>query len=82
MALARIMPLPSVGHAGLDFVPARLPPAARWYMPWRYGRWRGTNAAPPRLAAGCAKSGCYIPLRHAYLHSFAGVSKGDDEWSR
>jgi len=19
-------------------------PGARWYLPWRYGRWRGTNA--------------------------------------
>jgi hypothetical protein len=24
-----------------------MPPAgARWYLPWRYGRWRGTNAEP------------------------------------
>jgi len=23
-----------------------LPGKSRWYMPWRYGRWRGTNAVP------------------------------------
>ena len=25
---------------------ARLPPGARWYAPWRYGRWRGVNRVP------------------------------------
>jgi hypothetical protein len=35
------------GTAGLDFVPAALPPNARWYMPWRFARWRGTNPDPP-----------------------------------
>jgi hypothetical protein len=29
---------------GLDLVPPALPEECRWYMPWRYGRWRGTNA--------------------------------------
>jgi uncharacterized protein len=32
------------GNAGLDFVCETLPDRARWYLPWRYGRWRGTNA--------------------------------------
>jgi uncharacterized protein len=27
-------------------VPETLPPRARWYLPWRYGRWRGVNAPP------------------------------------
>ncbi|TMJ89568.1 MAG: membrane protein insertion efficiency factor YidD [Alphaproteobacteria bacterium] len=25
---------------------ARLSRCARWYLPWHYGRWRGTNAGP------------------------------------
>jgi hypothetical protein len=33
-----------LGTSGLDLVPAALPARARWYLPWRYGRWRGTNA--------------------------------------
>ena len=24
------------------------PDGARWFLPWRYGRWRGTNEAPPQ----------------------------------
>jgi hypothetical protein len=23
-----------------------LPEKSRWYMPWRYARWRGTNHEP------------------------------------
>ena len=46
MALARIIRCHPFGTAGLDFVPERLPPAAHWYLPWRYGRWRGTNETP------------------------------------
>jgi uncharacterized protein len=30
----------------LDFVPPVPPQDARWYLPWRYGRWRGTNSTP------------------------------------
>jgi hypothetical protein len=25
-------------------VPLTRPPGARWYLPWRYGRWHGVNA--------------------------------------
>ena len=47
MALARILRCHPFGTSGLDFVPARLPPRAHWWTPWRYGRWRGTNEVPP-----------------------------------
>lgn len=47
MTLARILRCHPWGTAGLDFVPGTLPGRAHWWMPWRYGRWRGTNEAPP-----------------------------------
>ena len=47
MTLARMLRCQPFGTSGLDFVPASLPPGARWWMPWRYGRWRGTNAGSP-----------------------------------
>jgi putative membrane protein insertion efficiency factor len=43
MALARILRCQPFGTAGLDFVPQQSPAGARWFLPWRYGRWRGTN---------------------------------------
>lgn len=46
LALARILRCHPFGTAGLDFVPAALPERARWWLPWRYGRWRGTKPAP------------------------------------
>jgi len=46
MALARILRCWPWGTHGLDFVPAKLPDGARWWLPWRYGRWRGTNETP------------------------------------
>jgi hypothetical protein len=45
MTLARVIRCQPFGTSGLDFVPPALPPEARWYLPWRYGQWRGTNAA-------------------------------------
>jgi uncharacterized protein len=47
MAFARIFRCQPWGTSGLDFVPAALPAHARWFLPWRYGRWRGTNETPP-----------------------------------
>jgi putative membrane protein insertion efficiency factor len=47
MTLARLLRCQPYGTAGLDFVPPAPPPGARWYLPWRYGRWRGTNTTPP-----------------------------------
>lgn len=46
MAVARLLRCHSFGTSGLDFVPQLLPARARWYLPWRYGRWRGTKADP------------------------------------
>jgi hypothetical protein len=46
MTLARLLRCHPFGTSGLDLVPAALPNGARWYLPWRYGRWRGVNAPP------------------------------------
>jgi uncharacterized protein len=46
MTLARLLRCQPWGTSGLDFVPAALPVESRWYMPWRYARWRGTNPLP------------------------------------
>ncbi|HWK95458.1 MAG TPA: membrane protein insertion efficiency factor YidD [Pseudolabrys sp.] len=46
IALARILRCHPWGTHGLDFVPKALPAAAHWWMPWRYGRWRGTQTEP------------------------------------
>ena len=48
MALARILRCQPWGTSGLDFVPAELPAGARWWAPWRYGRWHGTAETPSR----------------------------------
>jgi len=47
MTVARLVRCQPWGTSGLDFVPETLPEESRWYMPWRYGRWRGVNATPP-----------------------------------
>src|SRR5258708_32875626 len=41
MALARLCRCHPFGTSGLDFVPDKLSPKSHWYLPWRYGRWRG-----------------------------------------
>jgi len=46
MTLARLLRCQPWGTSGLDFVPADLPRGARWYLPWRYGNWRGVNRVP------------------------------------
>lgn len=45
MTLARLLRCNPWGTSGIDNVPQMTPPDARWYLPWRYARWRGTNAA-------------------------------------
>jgi putative membrane protein insertion efficiency factor len=51
MTLARLLRCQPCGTSGLDFVPQALPEKSRWYMPWHYGRWRGTNDSPPAALA-------------------------------
>jgi len=46
MTLARLLRCHPWGNSGLDYVPDVPPPDARWYLPWRYGRWRGTRPSP------------------------------------
>jgi uncharacterized protein len=43
MTLARLLRCHPWGTTGLDFVPDALPPRSSWYLPWRFGRWRGVN---------------------------------------
>ena len=38
------------GTHGIDLVPERIPARARWWLPWRYGRWRGVEAPPSPFA--------------------------------
>jgi hypothetical protein len=44
MTLARLLRCHPFGTSGIDLVPSEAPSGARWYLPWRYGRWRGVNA--------------------------------------
>ncbi len=46
IGVARICRCGPGGTHGIDLVPEQLPCRARWYLPWRYGRWRGVNAPP------------------------------------
>jgi putative membrane protein insertion efficiency factor len=44
MTLARLLRCNPFGTSGIDNVPVTAPEGARWFLPWRYGRWRGVNA--------------------------------------
>jgi putative membrane protein insertion efficiency factor len=50
MTLARLCRCHPWGTSGLDFVPPKRPERARWYLPWRYGRWRGADVETPNLS--------------------------------
>jgi uncharacterized protein len=41
MTMARLLRCHPWGTEGLDFVCETIPARARWYLPWRYGKWRG-----------------------------------------
>jgi putative membrane protein insertion efficiency factor len=41
MAFARFSRCRPFGTHGFDPVPESLPSSARWFLPWRYGKWRG-----------------------------------------
>jgi putative membrane protein insertion efficiency factor len=56
MTLARILRCHPLGTSGLDFVPQTLPANARWWLPWRYARWRGTNSQPAQKAGGTPRA--------------------------
>lgn len=43
IGLARILRCNPWGASGFDPVPEQLPENARWYLPWRYGRWTGRH---------------------------------------
>jgi uncharacterized protein len=45
MTLARLLRCNPFGTSGIDNVPLTAPQSARWYLPWRYGRWRGVNGS-------------------------------------
>ena len=44
MTLGRLSRCQPWGTSGIDRVPETVPAAARWYAPWRYGRWSWRNA--------------------------------------
>ena len=55
MTLARLLRCQPLGTSGLDFVPDTAAENARWYLPWRYARWRGTNASPGTIEDAASK---------------------------
>lgn len=46
VGFARICRCTPLGTSGIDLVCEELPGEGRWYLPWRYGRWRGVNGPP------------------------------------
>lgn len=50
MTLARLSRCHPFGTSGIDNVPAELAVRARWYQPWRYGRWSWKSQEVERRA--------------------------------
>ena len=46
ITLARFQRCGPFGASGYDPVPEALSETARWYLPWRYGRWTGRHIDP------------------------------------
>lgn len=57
MAAARLCRCHPWGADGFDPVPDDLPPAGRWYAPWRYGVWRMPPGAGDGAEAGNSAPG-------------------------
>ena len=47
MTLARLSRCHPFGTSGIDNVPQKLRAGARWYLPWRYGRWSWKSPDAP-----------------------------------
>ena len=47
MTLARLARCHPWGTSGIDNIPVEIPAGARWYLPWRYGRWSWKSPDAP-----------------------------------
>ena len=73
VGVARICRCGPFGTHGIDLVPERLSPAARWWRPWRYGRWRGVEAPPSPFTCEAMDVGTVVGRARAAM--FRGGSR-------